>query len=163
MGFELFAVTQGFMPLHQYVERKELLRALNNPGSKLYSTTTCSPCFSQGQQQNRQVIATFVFFVFFFECCLATSLGTESCWWESLPWIMASPVVSSVRKKWSFPRGKKSSWKNIWKSRECVKPLHRYIFNITCDFCCRLIFILLSVRVSYILHKVLGTIVRKQT
>lgn len=44
-----------------------------------------------------------------------------------------------------------------------MRPLHRYIFDIICDFCYRLIFILLSVRVSYILLKVLDTIVRKQT
>lgn len=41
--------------------------------------------------------------------------------------------------------------------------MHTYIFNIKCDFCYRLIFLLLSVRVSYILHKILDTIIMKQT
>lgn len=46
---------------------------------------------------------------------------------------------------------------------ELMRPLHTYIFNIKCDFCYRLIFLLLSVRVSYILHKILDTIIMKQT
>lgn len=71
--------------------------------------------------------------------------------------------------RWGWGVGDDPFLKNLLPERtfgsqeELTRPLHRYIFNIKCDFCYRLMFILLSVRVSYILGKVLDTIIRKQT